>query len=98
MGRVTAYVGDTVPGTRRQTEIANLMTGVALFDPHAVVVGGGLAEAGDALLVPLREAMHRRVSFHREPALFRAALGDEAGSLGAALLALDSLHTRGGTS
>jgi glucokinase len=56
-----------------------------------VVLGGGLAEAGEALLGPLRTALDQRVTFHRMPQLVRAALGDTAGCLGAALLALDSL-------
>ena len=55
-----------------------------------MVLGGGLAEAGDALLAPLRPALRERLTFHREPRLVRAALGDEAGCLGAALLALDA--------
>jgi glucokinase len=66
-----------------------LLTGLALFDPEVVVVGGGLAEAGGSLLDPLRDALRARLTFHREPSLVRAALGDEAGCLGAALLALD---------
>jgi glucokinase len=68
-----------------------LLIGLALFDPEVVVIGGGLAEAGDALLVPLKTALLARLTFHREPALFRAALGDEAGCLGAGLIALDAL-------
>jgi glucokinase len=68
-----------------------LATGQALFDVTTIVLGGGLAQAGDLLLVPLREAMHERMTFHREPQLVAAALGDEAGCLGAALLALDTL-------
>src|SRR5437763_4261955 len=68
-----------------------LLIGLALFDPEAVVVGGGLAEAGDGLLVPLRAALRARLTFHREPVLCKAALGDEAGCLGAALIALDTL-------
>jgi glucokinase len=68
-----------------------LLIGLALFDPEVVVVGGGLAEAGDALLVPLKTALLARLTFHREPALCRAALGDEAGCLGAGLIALDAL-------
>jgi glucokinase len=69
-----------------------LLIGIALFDPEVVVVGGGLAEAGDALLVPLGDALRARLTFHREPDLFRAALGDEAGCLGAGLIALDTLE------
>jgi glucokinase len=67
-----------------------LATGQALFDVRTVVLGGGLAQAGERLLGPLRAALHERMTFHREPRLVAAALGDEAGCLGAALLALDA--------
>jgi glucokinase len=66
-----------------------LLTAQALFDTEVIVLGGGLAEAGDALLDPLRTALRERLTFHREPLLARATLGDEAGCVGAALLALD---------
>ncbi|MEH1165666.1 ROK family protein [Micromonospora sp. CPCC 205539] len=69
-----------------------LASGQALFDVSTIVLGGGLAQAGDRLLVPLRAAVHERMTFHREPRLVAAALGDEAGCLGAALLALDALR------
>lgn len=69
-----------------------LLTGLTLFDPEAVVVGGGLAEAGDALLTPLGAALRDRLRFQREPALLPAALGDEAGCLGAGLIARDALN------
>jgi MFS family permease len=39
------YLGDTVPGPRRQTEITNLMTGVALGTAVASVGAGVLAQA-----------------------------------------------------
>ena len=71
-----------------------LLTAQALYDAGMVVLGGGLAEAGEALLAPLRLALAARVTFHRLPQLTRAALGDTAGCLGAALLALDSLEHR----
>jgi glucokinase len=58
-----------------------------LLAPEAVVVGGGLALAGDALLVPLAEAVEARTTFQRPPQLLGAELGDEAGCLGAALAA-----------
>jgi glucokinase len=68
-----------------------LLTAQALYDPGIVVLGGGLSEAGEALLAPLRAALARRITFHRMPELARAALGDTAGCRGAALLALDQL-------
>ncbi|MEV0215354.1 ROK family protein [Micromonospora sp. NPDC050695] len=71
-----------------------LATGQALFDVATIVLGGGLAQAGDRLFDPLRAALHERMTFHREPRLVAAALGDEAGCLGAALLALDALGVR----
>jgi glucokinase len=72
-----------------------LVTAQALLDPAVIVLGGGLAEAGEALLTPLRAAVRARLTFHREPVLARAALGDEAGCLGAALLALDGVGLTG---
>ncbi|BBH65046.1 sugar kinase [Actinoplanes sp. OR16] len=68
-----------------------LLTAQALYDVGVIVLGGGLAEAGDDLLDPVRAALAQRVTFHRAPEIVRAELGDTAGCKGAALLALDSL-------
>lgn len=65
-----------------------LLTAQALYDPSQVIIGGGLAEAGEQLLNPLRQALRDRIAFFTEPEIVRARLGDEAGCLGAALLAL----------
>ncbi|NUO55109.1 MAG: ROK family protein [Hamadaea sp.] len=65
-----------------------LLTAQALYDPSLVIIGGGLAEAGEQLLGPLRQALRDRIAFFTEPEIVRARLGDEAGCLGAALLAL----------
>lgn len=65
-----------------------LVIGLTLFDPQLIVVGGGLAEAGYALLAPLREAIAGKLTFQRMPEIARTELGDEAGCLGAGLLAL----------
>jgi glucokinase len=69
-----------------------LAAAVALLGSRLVVVGGGLAGAGDLLLHPLTEALLARLSpgSARVPRLVLAALGDQAGCLGAALLARDA--------
>ena len=72
-----------------------LITAQGLYDVNVLVLGGGLAEAGEALLGPLRAAFAQRVTFHREPRFVQAALGDNAGCLGSALLALDYLESLG---
>ncbi|MER8036059.1 ROK family protein [Streptomyces hydrogenans] len=68
-----------------------LVAAVTVLDPRVVILGGGLAEAGDTLLAPLRAAVAERLTFQRLPALVPAALGDAAGCLGAGLLARDLL-------
>jgi glucokinase len=57
--------------------------------PEVVVVGGGLSRAGSVLLEPLAERLQARLTFQRVPRLVPAELGDKAGCLGAALLALE---------
>lgn len=83
--------GDPAALTVWQNAVAALADGlllvVTLLDPRVVIVGGGLAEAGDTLLRPLRAALRERLTFQQEPALVPAALGDGAGCLGAGLLA-----------
>lgn len=69
--------------------VANL---VNLLDPEVVVVGGGLVAAGDALLVPTRQAYAGLVLAHdhRPPVrIVAAGLGPDAGAIGAGLLAAD---------
>ena len=67
--------------------LANL---VAAFDPALLVVGGGVAVAGERLLGPARDALATSLvgAGHREvPPLVPAALGPAAGLVGAATLA-----------
>ncbi|MDT9697113.1 ROK family protein [Streptomyces sp. P17] len=70
-----------------------LVTALTLLDPRTLIIGGGLAEAGETLFTPLRDAVRRRVTFQKLPEIVPAALGDTAGCLGAGLLAWDLLTT-----
>ncbi|MFE9056203.1 ROK family protein [Streptomyces mutabilis] len=70
-----------------------LVTALTLLDPRVLIIGGGLAEAGETLFSPLRVAVRRRVTFQKLPEIVPAALGDTAGCLGAGLMAWDLLAT-----
>jgi glucokinase len=69
-----------------------LRTLVTLLAPEVIVLGGGLFRSGDELLDRVRARLAGRLTFQRMPALERAELGDEAGCLGAGLLAADLLE------
>lgn len=57
--------------------------------PEVIVLGGGLAQAGDLLTEPLRTRLAELLTFHRRPRIELAELGDTAGCLGAAMLAIE---------
>jgi glucokinase len=63
---------------------------VALLDLRVVVLGGGLAEAGESLWEPLQEAFeaHARLAFTAGARVVPAMLGQRAGLVGAAALVL----------
>ena len=71
--------------------VATGFAGLAnIFDPEAIVISGGLVNVGDVLLSRLRE----RFPVHLEGRAYRpeipivaATLGDQAGVIGAAVLA-----------
>ncbi|HET6858259.1 MAG TPA: ROK family protein [Streptomyces sp.] len=71
-----------------------LITALTLLDPGTLIIGGGLAEAGETLFTPLRAAVAQRVTFQKPPHIVPAALGDTAGCLGAGLLAWDLLDSQ----
>lgn len=78
-------------GRRLGEGIAGL---VNVLDPEAVIVGGGAALAGDLLLEPARAAYRDAVQApeHRpQVPILPAALGNDAGAVGAAALALEEL-------
>lgn len=67
--------------------MANL---AAILDPGMFVLGGGVSEAGDLILIPTRRAFLAALSgkeFRQMPAVTLATLGNDAGIVGAADLA-----------
>jgi predicted NBD/HSP70 family sugar kinase len=93
-------VRDTVPppGVRglraartpgRQRSWPGLGAGGARLPPGFSVRGGGAAEAGGALLDPLRARMRERAGVTAVPPVRISPLGGRAGLLGAARLALE---------
>jgi len=62
----------------------------AAFDPSCIIIGGGVSDAGDLLLDPVRQAFSRTLTGrgHRtEPVIVSAQLGPSAGFIGAADIA-----------
>lgn len=68
-----------------------LVTLVNIFNPERVIIGGGVAQAGTWILDPAREHLNTRslVARHARPLVLPAALGADAGLLGAAALLLE---------
>ena len=58
-----------------------------LLDPQAIVVGGGVVQAGELFLAPVRAAMEKYMPFagtHLLPKVIAAKFGNDAGVIGAA--------------
>lgn len=70
---------------------------INIFNPEAVIVGGGVIAAGDLLLEPAREeVLARALQPGRDLVqILPAHFGADAGLLGAATLARDELHRQG---
>ncbi len=75
--------------------LANL---ICLFDPEVIVIGGGVCSAGDLVLGPARDVLKNAYGArHRQgPRLVPATLGNDAGIIGAGLMAMeDALGSAG---
>lgn len=93
---IAAHGGDEA--ARSVVSTAGFWLGVGIaslvnaLDPALVVIGGGAMQAGSLLLEPAREAAAQRLlgRHHRDLVpVVRATLGDDAGVIGAGLLALE---------
>lgn len=73
--------------------LANTIT---LIGPEVVVIGGGIAAAGELLLAPLRAAIRERVTLVPvdRVSVVLAELGSSAGAIGAALAGRDQSEVR----
>jgi glucokinase len=81
-------------GTWLGVGIANL---AAAFDPGVFVIGGGVSAAGDLLIGPARATFRRHLTgrgYRPEARIVAAALGNEAGLIGAADLARQDAAAR----
>ncbi len=70
---------------------AGIANTINIFQPEILCIGGGVCNEGDALMVPLREAVKEQVYSKRSAQntkIVRASLGNEAGIIGAAFLGL----------
>jgi glucokinase len=68
-----------------------------IFQPAAIVIGGGVIAAGDLLLDPVRrEVEERALRPMNETPVLAATLGNDAGMIGAAALARTELERGGG--
>jgi len=89
-----ARAGDTVAIAafdRAGRAIGSMLAGTAtVLDVHVAVIGGGVANAGELLLAPIRRSIERYagLAYARSFELRRAALGADAGLVGAAALVL----------
>jgi glucokinase len=79
-GFVQRYVADLAIG---------LKSAIMLLNPARIVIGGGISKAGDALFVPLRQELRRRITSWSRARIdvTPAALGDDSVLYGALALA-----------
>ena len=73
---VDEYIGHLADG------VYNLIT---LFHPEKVCIGGGIANEGDALFLPLREQIHAMSITSDDTEVVLSELGSSAGIMGAAI-------------
>lgn len=62
-----------------------------LLAPEVIVLGGGVALAGSALVDPINAYLDSEITFQRRPRIELAKFGAEAGAIGNAIAALDLL-------
>lgn len=75
-------------------KIGGMLAGVVnLLNPAAIVIGGDMAQAGQALLAGIRESVYQRsTTLNTSELVIRSSeLGDRAGVIGAAVLVIERI-------
>lgn len=89
-----AKAGDAAAKAVFDTYIEHLSSACAsvynILDPEVLAIGGGLSAAGPFLFDPLQEKVSEKCFYATRGKLVPAVLGNEAGMVGAALLARDA--------
>ena len=92
-----AHAGDMVAkqlwnqiGTELGAALANV---VWLLNPDSIVIGGGVSKAGDLLFEPVRRTIRSVTmpTFYENLKVVPAALGNDAGAIGSASIAMDTI-------
>ena len=76
--------------------IGTMLAGVVnLLNPSLIVIGGGVAAAGDVLLAAIRESVYRRSLplATRHLLVIPSSLGESGGIIGTAAMVLDELFS-----
>jgi glucokinase len=68
----------------------------AVIAPEAIIIGGGLAQAGAGFFDPLESHLRALMKVSRRPVLLPARLGENAGLIGTALAARELSRRTGG--
>lgn len=98
-GKTAFDYSDTDPAAKKVVDgyIYDLACGIInlanIFRPQAVILGGGVAEQGEKLIAPLQERLDRKIfggQAYAPVKIVKASLGNLAGALGSAKLAMNS--------
>lgn len=75
-------------GTILGVGLSNLIN---IFNPQAIIIGGGVAQAGDLIIKPaLREVKNRAMPYNRKNVkILKAKLGPLSGAIGSAIVAIN---------
>lgn len=90
----TDQVADEVWHDAVQVLAQGLAILTLLLDPTVIVLGGGLAQAGNVLLDPVKAELASGLGWRNAPDVLLSGLGSEAGQIGAAILAYQAAGRR----